>query len=181
VIDDWAGWKPTANLGANTRRLETVEVKSGEIVGLTIRRDLAAITQMHPETDGLSYFHWRGRDYSLSPAQARVVQRLLAALAAGKPDVSETELMAAAQSTADAPLSYIFNDGKHPAWGTLVLAMDGERPTYRLAPLQPEANQEGAHRGIPPDELIYPAERIDSAAFEAAADATNPVNHPVAP
>jgi hypothetical protein len=121
-----------------------------------------------PESAGLSVFRWRGRDYSLSPSQARVVQRLLQELDADNDHVPEARLLAAAQSDGASRLSDVFNDGKHPAWGTLILPVACAPETcYRLAPLS-----------TPPPEDRSPIN--DEAPAGAPADGATPENQPPA-
>lgn len=110
-----------------------VEVKPGEIVSVNIKPVFSKLTENHPDWSrgGLFKFHWSDTGnrapqiYTLSAQQAKVVQKLLEAYAAGNPDVPESVLLDIA--TADrafgpaVSLKELFNAGLHPAWGTLIV------------------------------------------------------------
>ncbi|QDV18657.1 Serine/threonine-protein kinase PknB [Gimesia panareensis] len=124
--------------------LKTVEVKPGEIVSVTIQLDYSKLAKNHPDWSqgGLFRFYWSNtgqhhlKIYTLSLPQALVVQKLLEAYAVGKPDVPESVLFNIA--TADSgsgpvvPLKELFNNGKHPAWKTMIVPGKAKE-TWRLA------------------------------------------------
>jgi hypothetical protein len=106
-----------------------------------------------------------------------VVQRLFEAYAAGTAEVAEDDLFFAAENVDPAagpplPMPFpiedgvirYFNDGKHPAWGTLIVAGETEG-TYRLAP--PPQSVPGAPAGtaVTPD-----ADQTDPAALDRLVD-----------
>jgi serine/threonine protein kinase len=145
-------------------RLPSITIEPGVFHPLTIRRDPMLLAANAPDwrEDRLHRFLWYGTEYVLSGPQAKVVQRLFEACAAGTPDVAEGELVAPPgegalpgtsepASSVDAPSAMaVFNDGKHPAWGTLIVPGEAEG-TYRLA-----APPEGAAGGQPSSSEGFP-------------------------
>ncbi|WLD12595.1 serine/threonine-protein kinase [Planctellipticum variicoloris] len=145
---------------AAMRSLGTIRVQTGEIVTVSATRDdvtglirgiLATTPDMH-ETQ-LAQFLWNGEMFVLSPQQAKVVRYLLQRSAAGEVETTEAELRTGAgqQLTfirksdsgepetqivpVDTPIEQIFNNGRHPAWGTLIVP-GTQVGTFALGPLK---------------------------------------------
>ncbi|WP_145109670.1 serine/threonine-protein kinase [Gimesia panareensis] len=139
-----AGPDPESTYGTPQYDLKTVEVKPGEIVSVTIQLDYSKLAENHPDWSrgGLFRFYWSNtgqhnlKIYTLSLPQARVVQKLLEAVAVGKPDVPESVLfnIATAESAFGpvVPLKELFNNGQHPAWKTMIVPGKAKE-TWRLA------------------------------------------------
>ncbi|MFK7778499.1 MAG: protein kinase [Gimesia sp.] len=122
----------------------TIEVKPGKILSVEISRDYKRLAENHPNWSpyALCEFVWpvsskitKSNRFKLSIQDAKVVQQLLEAFANGKPDVSEHDLLAAVnkgvKSDKKKSLTELFNKGKHPAWGTLIVPGIAEK-TFRL-------------------------------------------------
>tara|TARA_R110002111_G_scaffold257026_1_gene324946 strand:+ start:87924 stop:92234 length:4311 start_codon:yes stop_codon:yes gene_type:complete len=142
VSSELAGWE---NYGRSpTFDLTKIEVKPGTIVPVTISRDYAKLAENRPDWSkgGLFKFRWpdsRGgarQVYILSARDAVLVQQLFEAFAEGKPDVAEAELLKTANSGVLSgsydSLEQYFKNGKHPAWGALIVP-GKETGTWRLA------------------------------------------------
>jgi serine/threonine protein kinase len=179
VIDRKAGWKPNDNPDSGIRRLENVEFRPGEITTLAVSRDLHAIAQMRPDSDGLSILRW-GRDYALTPSQARVMQALILAMADDKPGVEEGELLTLSGEIEVPTLRTLFNDGKHPAWQIL---LNPGRKLFRLESLENLTKKpalSGRGSSSPPVRrpvLLESAKTLDEPVDEPC-DALRPVNAP---
>lgn len=144
---------------AAVRSLGTIRVNPGEIVTVSATRDdvsallrgILATTPDMRETQ-LAQFLWNGEMFVLSPMQAKMVRYLLQVSAAGEAETTEAALQKEAgvavavqipasperpdvpRRTTGTPIRLLFNDGRHPAWGKLIVP--GSRPdTFRLAPL----------------------------------------------
>lgn len=144
---------------AAVRSLGTIRVQTGEIVTVSATRDdvsallrgiLSTTPDMH-ETQ-LAQFVWNGEMFVLSPQQAKVVRYLLQRSAAGEAETSEAELRTGAgrqlaftrKSDSDepetrivpveTPVQKIFNDGRHPAWGKVIVP-GTQAGTFALGPL----------------------------------------------
>tara|TARA_E500000305_G_scaffold111956_2_gene130352 strand:+ start:87971 stop:92701 length:4731 start_codon:yes stop_codon:yes gene_type:complete len=156
VVSNTAGWviegQPVQYVDSQ------VTVKSGEIVRKTIRHDFRKLSEQHPNwSKGDSFrFRWPGPrketgmgmgvylPYTLSTSQAKVVQQLLAAFAAGKPDVAESGLLKTANFHFElvpyASIKEIFSTIQYPAWDTLIVPGKSEG-TWRLnEPILTEIN-----------------------------------------
>ncbi|MAC52787.1 MAG: hypothetical protein CME31_09610 [Gimesia sp.] len=156
VVSNTAGWviegQPVQYVDSQ------VTVKSGEIVRKTIRHDFRKLSEQHPNwSKGDSFkFRWPGPrketgmgmgvylPYTLSTSQAKVVQQLLAAFAAGKPDVAESDLLKTANFHFElvpyASIKEIFSTIQYPAWDTLIVPGKSEG-TWRLnEPILTEIN-----------------------------------------
>lgn len=171
---------------AAVRSLGTIRVSPGEIVTVSATRDdvsallrgILATTPDMRETQ-LAQFLWNGEMFVLSPIQARVVRYLLQRAAAGEAETTEAELRTGAGQKlaftrksdsgepetlivpADTPIEQIFNNGRHPAWGKLIVP--GSQPdTFRLAPL------------ILPQGTVPAVAKPEPEALEGPADATRP-------
>lgn len=143
VSSENAGWEVE---GGNPKYdLTEVEVKPGAIVvPITMSRDYARLAEVHPDwsTGGLFKFRWpeskmgRGKIFTLTASQAKVVQELLKAYATNQPEVSEKDLLLVVPAGEDAEsfqsLKDVFIDGQHPAWGKLIVPRK-ETGTWRLA------------------------------------------------
>ncbi|WP_339734304.1 protein kinase [uncultured Gimesia sp.] len=142
VTSELAGWEIE---GENPQYdMTEIEVKPGAIVPVTISRDYAKLAENHPNWSWRALFKFRWPDsrlgtrqvFTLSVQDALVVQQLFLAFADGKPDVAEADLLKTA-STGFNPgiydsLEQYFKNGKHPAWGKLIVP--GKEPgTWRLA------------------------------------------------
>ncbi|MGD9855188.1 MAG: protein kinase [Planctomycetaceae bacterium] len=102
-------------------------------------------------------FYWNGKAYAVNLLQGQVIQKLLIAFAAGSPEVPKTDLTVDLNRTVGgmmgaggameedfdegfgmmgmaAPLfvEAVFDNGRHPAWGTLIVPAKTEGH-YRLA------------------------------------------------
>jgi len=123
----------------------TIEVKPGQIFSVEISRDFKILAENQPNwsMDALFQFVWpvnsktkTSKRFKLSVQDAKVVQQLLEAFAEGEADVAESDLLKTANTGLDTgllkSLKQKFNNGKHPAWGTLVVPGKAEK-TYRLA------------------------------------------------
>src|SRR5690606_27693443 len=113
---------------------------------------------------GTHFFRWQEETYRLNGEQAPIVAFLLNAYAEGEPDLHEARLLHGGSfqgSEIDLPpltstkadkllasfreeghsLKALFDDGEHPAWGTLIVPGEAEN-TYRLAKLiEPDPKQ----------------------------------------
>ncbi len=160
-VAETASYTPVApQRPAAVRSLGTIRVQTGEIVTVSATRDdvsallrgiLATTPDMH-ETQ-LAQFVWNGEMFVLSPQQAKVVRYLLQRSAAGEAETTEAELRTGAgqQLTfirksdsgepetqivpVDSPIEQIFNNGRHPAWGTLIVP-GTQAGTFALGPLK---------------------------------------------
>ncbi len=138
----------TASDESNPQYLHSkIEVQSGKIVTLTIRRDFKKLAENHPDWSDGKFFkfiwpkHGQGNisypKYLLTLEQAKVVQRLFKAFADDKPEVSETNLLAIANKDLEPGKQYktlnaLFNNGKHPAWNSLIIP-GKEKETWQLS------------------------------------------------
>ncbi|MEW4526313.1 serine/threonine-protein kinase [Maioricimonas sp. JC845] len=163
ITIEGTGWEKADGSRAVTGYTDEVTVKPGETVARTIQADLNRLATAAPDFSrpGLYRFHWPSTPVPtlLSQPQARVVQRLFKAYAAGTPAVAEKELLTAAfpatneagatgaEEGPDRPqtLEELFNDGQHPAWGRLIVP--AEKGTWRLAPFEDETSTDD--RGTP--------------------------------
>jgi len=163
VSSELAGWE----IGGSTPAydLTKIDVKPGTIVPVTISQDYAKLAENHPDWSkgGLFKFRWpesklRPRQvYILSVRDAQVVQHLLEAFADGKPDVAEADLLEIVDSRLVPDdydsLEQYFKNGKHPAWGKLIVA-GKEAGTWRLA--EPEFMQPSTQNPfeLPPQKVF---------------------------
>ncbi|MFG0295274.1 MAG: hypothetical protein ACF8PG_05145, partial [Maioricimonas sp. JB045] len=163
ITIEGTGWEKADGSRAVTGYTDEVTVKPGETVARTIQADLNRLATAAPDFSrpGLYRFHWPSTPVPtlLSQPQARVVQRLFKAYAAGTPAVAEKELLTAAfpatdeagatgaEEGPDRPqtLEELFNDGQHPAWGRLIVP--AEKGAWRLAPFEDETSTDD--RGTP--------------------------------
>lgn len=123
---------------------EKVNVRPGEIVTVKIVDDLKRLAEQHPDWQkgGLFRFLWPDskmgsrKVYTLTRAQAKVVQKLLISLIDHKPDVEAKALLKLADSVQETKsytsLEELFNEGQHPAWEKLVV-QGKTAGTWRLA------------------------------------------------
>lgn len=143
---------------AAVRFLGTIRVKPGDIVTVSARRDdasalLRGILATRPDKHEtqLAQFLWNGEMFVQTWDQARVIRYLLQRAAAGEEEMAESELQSIvlpmygveSQRPAGAEtefhvfptsLRHVFNDGRHPAWGKLIVPGSREG-TFKLAPL----------------------------------------------
>jgi hypothetical protein len=75
---------------------------------------------------------WCGRDYNFTPMQASCVRVLWEAWENGSPVVGQAHIIDRAGS-AGSRLQDVFEKGKHPAWGTLIIK--AKKGAFRLAEL----------------------------------------------
>jgi len=121
-----------------------IDVKPGEVIPVSVSHDYKKLAENQPDwsLDPLFKFEWivnpktmTSKRFTLSIQEAKVVQQLLEAFADGKPDVPEIELLKTVNTGSNPgvykSLKQKFNDGKHPAWGTLIVP-GKEKNTYRL-------------------------------------------------
>ena len=84
-------------------------------------------------------FLWNGQKYSFSADQAKAVDILLHAHADGKPLVAETDLLGQIfldETKRSKNLEDVFNGGKHPAWGNVLVSRNNGNAEYLcMAPL----------------------------------------------
>jgi hypothetical protein len=162
VTDQLAGWGRKRGEGSvpSSELPERLQVVAGEFRKLTVSRDLKRVADLQPDWQqrGFFAFRWNNETYDLTRTQAVVVQRLLEASLTDAPAMHEALLLAPAEMSAETrqlepltlsleeaqqrlaeseqqTLAAQFNDGQHPAWGTLIVKGD-EPTTYRLAELQ---------------------------------------------
>ena len=134
-----------------------VEVEAGKTKTVTIKRDFKKHAENHPDwsTQTSHNFIWSKSDiahrqeFTFSTSQAKVVQQLLEGLAANKPEVKEVDLLKIAneemfETSKHKTLSTLFNNGKHPAWGTMIAA-GKSKGTWRLQ--EPEGTTKAARQG----------------------------------
>lgn len=130
----------------------TVIIKPGEFTTVMARRNLRKIADGNASFNrdgkqrfiaGQFYrFLWNGTKYSLSTDQAIVVDILLKRLADGQTGTAERNVLDAAFEAggkrADS-VQTIFNNGNHPAWGTVVVSdSSDDSTTVAMVPLQPK-------------------------------------------
>ena len=121
-----------------------VEVKAGEMVVRTLRHDFKKLAAVHPDwSQGDRFqFLWplpgdgTRMTHTLSANQARVIQQLLQALANGKPEVAESELLKTVNSESDLvpyqSITEIFDFKEKPIFNSLIIR--GKKAgTWRLA------------------------------------------------
>lgn len=160
-VAETASYTPVApQRPAAVRSLGTIRVQTGEIVTVSATRDdvsallrgILARTPDMRETQ-LAQFVWNGEMFVLSPQQAKVVRYLLQRSAAGEAETTEAELRTGAGQQlvftrksdsgepetqivpVDTPIEQIFNNGRHPAWGTLIVP-GTQVGTFALGPLK---------------------------------------------
>ena len=155
VMDNWIGWNVGETQQPKWYSHQECTIRAGKIERLTVQRSPPVLAKMGGDwsDDSLYSFRWNGQNHSLTRPQAEIVDRLFKAWADGKPDVAEAELLSLLikapsetdseetdspeekESQADASLTSLFNDGRHPAWAALIV--EGEAPdTYRLHQLK---------------------------------------------
>ncbi len=129
-----------------------IKVETGKVKTLTIQRDFKkhAASQPNWSKNRLHKFAWSKSGtiihyeiFTLSTSQAKVVQQLLEGLAANKPEVKEEDLLKitneGVEKETHKTLSALFNNSKHPAWGTMIVAGD-TKGTWRLQKPKPKTN-----------------------------------------
>lgn len=121
-----------------------IEVKPGQIFTVEVSRDYKKLAENQPDWSKSSLFEFvwpvsfktkSAKRFKLTGEHGKVVQQLLEAFADGKPDVAESDLLKTENSGTKPglykSLKQKFNNGKHPAWGTLIVPGKAEN-TYRL-------------------------------------------------
>ncbi len=121
-----------------------IEVKPGKIFTVEVSRDYKKLAENQPDWSMFTLFEFvwpvssktkRAKRFKLTGEHGKVVQQLLEAFADGTPDVAESDLLKTANSAFNPgffkTLKQKFNDGKHPAWGTLIVPGKAEN-TFRL-------------------------------------------------
>ncbi len=127
-----------------------VTVKPGEVIKQTIRHDFRKLAEQHPDWSKGDRFKFRWPEhreeagmgmhmpYTLSATQAKVVQQLLIAFAAEKPDVAESDLLKTANSDFElvpsTSLQEIFSSVQYPAWDKLIVPGKSEGTWRLIAP-----------------------------------------------
>ena len=76
--------------------------------------------------------YWCGQHFEFSPMPAKVVEILWKALENNTPNVGQDYLLAETESRSDR-LRDLFNKGKHPAWGTMIVQVKGKNGQYRIS------------------------------------------------
>lgn len=133
-----------------------LDVKEGQSVTVSIKRDYHKLAQKHPDWSKDTFFHFRWPEvsksnwpisfvmrnptsYKLSKQQAMVVQQLFNAFADGNPEVTESDLLAIANQDAKTDqfksMSALFENENHPAWNKLIIP-GKTKGTWRL--IEPE-------------------------------------------
>ena len=125
-----------------------IKIEAGEFVTVDARRNLKQIAetnwQFHRAADQrfqpreFYRFLWNSRKYSLTASQAKVIDFLLCAYADDRRMVEESEILATVfpnESARPQNLNFVFAEGEHPAWGTVVEAND-DRKQYGLRELR---------------------------------------------
>lgn len=142
ISSPFAGWVTTQSTPRYDHSL--IEVKAGEISTITVKQDLHKLVKNHPDWSlkKLFLFNWgkgsktRSKTYTLSAEQAKTVQRLFEAFADDKPEVIESDLLEAVNRYQEPVKQYktliaLFNNGKHPAWNSLIIP-GKEKETWQL-------------------------------------------------
>lgn len=158
VSSELAGWEVDG--GSPKYKLTEIEVKPGAIVPVAIQLDYAKLAESHPDWSkgGLFKFRWPVHEkgpkfmiYTLTLPQAEVVQKLLVAFVAGKPDVNELDLVETANkhiiTKSYTSIKNLFNNGKHPAWGKLIVSGKGDNTWRLIAPELIKTTSKGLNNG----------------------------------
>lgn len=158
VSSELAGWEVDG--GSPKYKLTEIEVKPGAIVSVAIQLDYAKLAESHPDWSkgGLFKFRWPVHEkgpkfmmYTLTLPQAEVVQKLLVAFVAGKPDVNELDLVETANkhiiTKSYTSIKNLFNNGKHPAWGELIVSGKGDNTWRLIAPELMKTTSKGLNNG----------------------------------
>ncbi len=148
ITDHLAGWCIEGTEQPVPYSFTDCDVPSGAAATINVRRTLdVLVNHFGGWSDHRLYnFRWNDRVYTLTRPQAQAVHELFSAYAKDKPDVAEDEVLAnvdppwggsgsaGANWIAKMP-ALLFDNGEHPAWGTLIIpgATEG---TYRLAELE---------------------------------------------
>ncbi len=163
--DDLAGWHTTTEYGEPgpvEYEYAKIDLIPNQPVDLKVTRNFYKMAAAFPPLHtGTHRFRWQGESYTLNSLQATAVAILLKAYAEQTGDVHEAVLLQGATFQGRqiilpqiAPgravnlllawhaegksLQSVFDDGEHPAWGTVVVP--GEKPdTFRLSPLVAES------------------------------------------
>lgn len=86
---------------------------------------------------------WFGTTYTFTPLQAKCVEVMWSAWEKGTPSLGQEYILEAAGSSQNR-LSKVFDDGKHPAWRTMI-SSEGPKGSFRLCP--PRGHENGTKTG----------------------------------
>lgn len=158
VVSNAAGWQidrqPAHYVDSQ------VTVKPGEVIQKTIRHNFQKLAEQHPDWSKGDRFQFLwpepkegGRmTHPLSAPQSKVVQQLLLALAAGKPDVAESELLKTANTEFELvpykSITEIFNFEERPILNSLIVPGKSEGTWCLTEPKFKQSRQNGMGTGI---------------------------------
>lgn len=106
---------------AATLQLEIIRTNERRAEAATAPNTLAPNTPQHQHSADFRSVTWAGETYTFTATQAACVEALWQAWAHGCGSLSQVTILTQAGSTAD-KLRDVFNKGRHPAWGQMIVA-----------------------------------------------------------